>query len=139
MFKFSQVTTRGSVSDTVLYVELEATSDWDDSAVDFDTCGNDCSDGTPAQNGCDDSVGMEVSEYASCKHKVHIHNHQIDVNSSEGKHGETDTEVARLSWRFEEREEPGRHGTLDEMCSELQSVSCDVSPLCDKSSQPVTC
>jgi hypothetical protein len=60
--KFSQVTTRGSESDTTIYIELEATDDWD-----F---------GTPQDNGCSDT---EADSFVSCGHKMHIHERKMDI------------------------------------------------------------
>jgi len=62
MVVFSQVTTRGSESDTTVYIELEATDEWD------------ATDGSPTDNGCDDDNG----DYVSCGHKMHIHQGKLD-------------------------------------------------------------
>eukprot|EP01043_Picozoa_sp_COSAG02_P046466 COSAG02_NODE_4348_length_5467_cov_6.159806_2_plen_957_part_00 len=75
-FRFSQVTVRGSESDTVVYIELEATENWDESAYDAAACdpwSPDCPDGTPEQNGCDDTPGKEAAYHASCGHSAHVH------------------------------------------------------------------
>jgi hypothetical protein len=69
-FTFSQVTTRGSVSDTVIYIELEATADWDGTPKDVAcTDGASCPDGTPIENGCASDDG----DFVSCGHKAHVH------------------------------------------------------------------
>ena len=68
---FSQVVTRGSESDATIYIELEATEDWDEAA-----------DGTPTANGCDTT---QAQNYASCGHKMHIHERTMapDANDAE--------------------------------------------------------
>ena len=76
-FRFSQVTTRGSESDTAIYIELEATSDWDEAPFDA-TCytGSECPDGTAGQNGCDVT---ESALYVSCGHASHVHSAHLSV------------------------------------------------------------
>ena len=79
VFRFSQVTTRGSVSDTIIYIELEATSDWDEAPFD-PACytGSGCPDGTPSENGCDVT---ESVRYVSCGHNAHVHEGPLDPGS----------------------------------------------------------
>ena len=60
-FTFSQVTTRGSESDMVIYVELEATDAWDQAST---------ADGAGVDNGC---TGTDVANFVSCGHKAHVH------------------------------------------------------------------
>ena len=79
---FSQVVTRGSESDTTIYIELEATEDWDD---------DDAADDvqlTPTDNGCTAAHGCATDDgcpFVSCGHKMHIHQRAIapDTNSAE--------------------------------------------------------
>lgn len=71
-FTFTQVITRGSESDMVIYVELEATDAWDTAST---------ADGNGVDNGC---TGTDVGDFVSCGHKAHVHRNTLDQSAIDG-------------------------------------------------------
>ena len=118
---FSQVTTRSSESDATIYIELEATDDWDEAAM-----------GSPQDNGCDPT---QANDFVSCGHKMHIHETRIDQSTNSAEACNPQSTGGHFNIK-DGRAQPGGDATLPCNAGEAGSVeranSCETGDITGK-------